>query len=379
MLEREAYMWLGHLTTLRQSDIDKLFRLFGSADEIYKNLYEDRDVLRRLTEKKLLKEETELEIVNEDVIAWDKSLRKSMKETSINCVTPVDDKYPKRLLKLSDRPLSLYYRGDISLAEREHIIAIIGSRKVSQYGMIMTEEFAKELSFRGITVVSGMAYGVDGKAHRAALKARGGTIAVLGGGVDICYPRTNIDIYLEMCESQLVLSEYMPKTAHISLHFPARNRIISGLSDGVLVIEASLRSGTLITVDRALEQGRTIYAIPGRTTDIMSKGTNNLIKQGANLVDSPSDIIKDMLGIDINRRKKATRADVMGELCEPLTEKEKTILGYLGFEPVFLDDLIRNNNMNISETLTILRSLERRDLITTVDHSFYMLKKQNCC
>ena len=147
----------------------------------------------------------------------------------------------------------------------------------------------------------------------------------------------------------------------------------------MLVIEASLRSGTLITVDRALEQGRTIYAIPGRTTDIMSKGTNNLIKQGANLVDSPSDIIKDMLGIDINRRKKATRADVMDELREPLTEKEKTILGYLGFEPVFLDDLIRNNNMNISETLTILRSLERRDLITTVDHSFYMLKKQNCC
>ena len=379
MLEREAYMWLGHLTTFRQGDTDKLFHLFGSATEIFRNLYEDRDVLDRLVEKRVIKEETGQEIISEDVREWDRTLKNKMKETSISCVTPVDENYPSRLLKVSDRPLSVYYRGDISLTEKEHAIAIIGSRKVSQYGMVNTEEFARELSFRGITVVSGMAYGVDGKAHRSVLASGGSTIAVLGGGVDICYPQTNIDIYLEMCEKQLVLSEYMPGTPHISIHFPARNRIISGLSDGVLVIEASLRSGTLITVDRALDQGRTIYSIPGRTTDIMSKGTNNLIKQGAMLVDSPADIIKDMMGIDINKRKKSKAGRTAEPTGEPLSEKEKRMLGYLGFEPIFLDDLIRYNNMDISETLAILRSLERRDLIVTVDHSFYMLKKQNCC
>ena len=257
--------------------------------------------------------------------------------------------------------------------------------------MKATDQFSRGLSNKGIAIVSGMAYGVDGKAHRSCIEEKGKTIAVLGGGVDICYPRTNLDIYLEMCENQLVLSEYEPGEAHKTLHFPARNRIISGLADGVLVTEAALRSGTMITVDRALEQGRTVYAVPGRMTDLMSKGTNNLIKQGAILVDSTEDIVRDMLGIEESKTKQtrktsarqANSSNTTNEVslakdsaCNPsLNEKEKSIIGMLGYEPVFIDDLIRSNGMNIGETLGTLRHLEGLGLIVSVENSYYVLKK----
>ena len=394
MLEREAYMWLGHMTTFRQGDVDKLFLLFESASEIYKNLYEDADVLERLVDKDVLKAETAKEIKGCDTGLWDRDLKERMRSTDVKAVTPADDTYPSRLRDIPDKPLCLYYRGDISIAETEHIVAIIGSRRVSSYGMKATDQFSRGLSNKGITIVSGMAYGVDGKAHRSCIEEKGKTIAVLGGGVDICYPRTNLDIYLEMCENHLVLSEYEPGEAHKSLHFPARNRIISGLADGVLVTEAALKSGTMITVDRALEQGRTVYAVPGRMTDLMSKGTNNLIKQGAILVDSTEDIVRDMIGLEESRTKQTRRnserqvnladgTNIKNEVNlanasvrnQSLNEKEKSIIGMLGYEPVFIDDLIRSNGMNIGETLGTLRHLEGLGLIVSVENSYYVLKK----
>ena len=169
MLEREAYMWLGHLTTFRQGDMDKLFLLFESASEIYKNLYEDADVLERLVEKGVLKAETAKEIKNCDTLLWDRDLKERLRITDIKAVTPADDTYPSRLRDIPDKPLCLYYRGDISIAETEHIVAIIGSRRVSSYGMKATDQFSRGLSNKGIAIVSGMAYGVDGKAHRSCI------------------------------------------------------------------------------------------------------------------------------------------------------------------------------------------------------------------
>lgn len=402
MLEREAYIWLNHFKTMRSKDVEKLSALFGNALDIYNNINKDEAVLSKLQENGILKDTTVKEILECDEAVLGKTLEQKMKKAGISVVTPADKDYPRRLLDIPGKPLALYYRGSIGFASAEHTLAVIGSRRVSNYGSIVADEFTAELSRKKVVIVSGMAYGVDGKAHRGTIGNGGRTIAVLGGGVDICYPATNYDLYMEMCENHLVLSEYEPGTEHLPLHFPARNRIISGLSDGLLVVEAAMRSGTLITADFALEQGRTVYAVPGRVTDLSSRGTNGLIKQGAVLVDSPTDIITDMLGVEIKSKKKSAsgpgknskasdpgreefvsqgtmnkRRDGINRSGSrvPVSEKEKEVLGKLGFEPIYIDDIIRVNNMDISGTLQILRDLEEKELIESVEKSYFMLKR----
>ena len=307
MLEREAYMWLGHMTTFRQGDVDKLFLLFESASEIYKNLYEDADVLERLVEKGVLKAETAKEIKGCDTLLWDRDLKERLRITDIKAVTPADDTYPSRLRDIPDKPLCLYYRGDISIAETEHIVAIIGSRRVSSYGMKATDQFSRGLSNKGITIVSGMAYGVDGKAHRSCIEEKGKTIAVLGGGVDICYPPGNRVLYERMITNGGIISEYPAGEEPLPFHFPARNRIISALSDLIIVVEARKKSGSLITADFALSQGKTVFAVPGRIDDRLSEGTNYLIAQGAGIAYSHEAILQELEGRALILNNESTR------------------------------------------------------------------------
>ena len=368
-----ANMWLNHLTTFRVRDIQILGKLYGDEVEIVNNLKCDSE-LEMLASKGVLKQSTCQEIRELDIPRWYDNLSKLMVSNKIKCLTPADEMYPDRLRTIDHRPLALYYRGKEELFFTEHSIAIIGSRRPTHYGLTQAEHFSAELAKRGITIISGMAYGIDSRAHDTAIKNGGGTIAVLGGGVDICYPRTNMSIYQEMCDEQLVISEYEPGTAHISQHFPLRNRIISGLSDGVLLVEAALRSGTLITADYALEQGKSIYGIPGRPTDVMSRGVNSIIKQGAMLVDSPTDIILDMFKSDLEverpkrkRRKKETEEDTK------LSATEKQIIGILGYEPLFIDDIIRHNEMHVAETLQTLNELVSKGKIKCVEKGYYIL------
>ncbi len=203
--------------------------------------------------------------------------------------------YPERLARIPDAPYGLYFRGKLP-EEGRPAIAIIGARSCSEYGKRMAQHFGSALAMAGIQVISGMARGIDGLSQDAALQTGGYSLGVLGCGVDICYPAENRELYERLCETGGICSEYPPGTAPRNCLFPPRNRIISGLSDAVLVIEAKNRSGTLITVDMALEQGKEVYALPGRITDALSEGCNRLLQQGANVVISVEDMIRGLTG-----------------------------------------------------------------------------------
>ena len=201
--------------------------------------------------------------------------------------------FPAKLAKIPDPPFGIFYRGRLP-DERIPAVAVVGARKCSEYGRVMAERFARGFAERGVDVISGMAAGIDGISQSVALKAGGSSYAVLGCGVDIVYPRSNEPLYRQLLESGGVLSEYPPRMEPRPALFPPRNRIISALSDVVLVVEAREKSGTLITVDMALEQGREVYTVPGRCTDSLSMGCNRLIRQGAAAAFTPEDIIDDM-------------------------------------------------------------------------------------
>lgn len=199
----------------------------------------------------------------------------------IKTITVGDEAYPENLMHIYGKPQTLYVLGNEKLLDAQSI-AIIGCRKASSYGLKSAYKFGYELAKKGICVVSGFARGIDSYAHKGALAARGSTIAVLGCGLDVVYPPENADLYKQIVMNNgAIITEYPLGSRPEKYHFPARNRIISGLSDGVLVVEAKERSGTLITVEYALEQGKNVYAIPGNITSENSYGTNELIKEGA--------------------------------------------------------------------------------------------------
>ena len=387
--ERNCLLWLNHIKTFRTYDRTKLIRLFGNAVSAYEALKKNSEEVGRLLEKHVIKASTMEEIVNDNEDRWLDRLLSEAERKNIKIVTLDDPDYPERLACISAPPLALFMRGRTELLDYENGLGVIGSRRPTHYGVTMADEFSKSLSRKGFTIISGMAMGIDAMAHQAALESGGNTIAVFGGGVDICYPQTNYDIFLEMCEKGLILSEYEPGEAHVSIHFPARNRIISGLSDAVLVVEAALRSGTLITADFALEQNKDVFAVPGRVTDMLSKGTNNLIKQGAILADSPADILIYMFGPDEFYKSTGTKRDeaatekssqkVVDQPRAPLNEKQKKLLSVLGFEPVFIDDLIRINDMNITDTRHQMKVLTDLGYVRVVEQSYYILSGKNTC
>ena len=208
--------------------------------------------------------------------------------------------FPERLLSIPGRPFGIFVKGSMP-GQQGISLAIVGARDCSEYGRYVAEYFAKKLAACGITIISGMARGIDGIAQRAALEAGGTSFGVLGCGVDICYPKSNEELYHMCVEKGGLLSTYMPGTPPAPGLFPQRNRIISGLSDGILIIEARNKSGTIITADMALEQGRDVFVIPGRVTDRLSDGCNGLIRQGASLIQSPEQLLEELSRCKISR------------------------------------------------------------------------------
>ena len=203
----------------------------------------------------------------------------------------VSDKYPKRLKDIPDPPFALYCMGKLP-DENRPSVSILGARNSSEYGKYAAKLFGEKLAMSGVQIISGMARGVDGISQQSAIFAGGSSFGVLGSGVDVCYPEENHSLYDSLITSGGVISEYLPGTQPKPQYFPPRNRIISGLSDVVLVIEAREKSGTLITVDMALEQGREVFAVPGRICDSLSYGCNSLIRQGAGIASCPEDIVE---------------------------------------------------------------------------------------
>ena len=281
------WIWLASVEGLGPVKKFALLNKFETAKRIY-----------NATEKEILKVDGMSDkIVQNMQKAKDAKLlekyEKYILKNDIKIINISDDNYPAKLKNIYAPPITIFAKGDISLLNSKSI-AIVGSREPSKYGIYVAEKFSKELSKEGVTIVSGLARGIDTFAHVGALSSFGKTIAVLGSGIDVVYPKENAKYYREISEKGLIISEYIVGTAPESKNFPQRNRIISGLSDGVLVVEARKNSGTMITTDFALEQGKELYVIPGNITSNLSVGTNNLIKEGAKLVTDVYEILEDL-------------------------------------------------------------------------------------
>jgi DNA processing protein len=275
-------------------------------------------------------------------------------------VTLKDNNYPKRLKDIYDPPALLYLRGELR-KEDELAIAIVGSRKTSPYGRWFTEKIGEDLARHGITVVSGMARGIDAVAHKGALQGGGRTIAVLGCGVDVIYPSENRNLFYQIIEQGAILSEFPMGSPPEGRHFPRRNRIISGLSIGVVIVQASSKSGSLITAGYALEQGREVFAVPGNVGVEGSRGTNQLIKEGAKLVESSEDILEEILP---QWRKEGEIAQKAVTPVPGLTEEEKILYGLLEETPLHIDAIIRESRWDPGKVSSLLLNLELKGLIS---------------
>lgn len=296
-----------------------------------------------------------------------------MTARGISFVAAGEEEYPGKLKSIPDAPGALYYVGKLPKNE-EKTIAIIGARNCSEYGRAMARQFGEMLAEAGIQIVSGMARGIDGIGQQAALDVGGYSLGVLGCGVDICYPRENRQLYERLINEGGICSEYPPGIEPRAVLFPPRNRIISGLCDGVLVIEAKERSGTLITVDMALEQGREVYALPGRTTDPLSRGCNLLIRQGAGIVVSPQELLRelkpDCVGSAAVRRQTAVMPEGM----------RGQVLQLLDYQPASMESLQRKYadkygiNISISELCYELLQLCADGLAGQISGSYYVRK-----
>ncbi|MCL2015101.1 MAG: DNA-processing protein DprA [Defluviitaleaceae bacterium] len=265
-------------------------------------------------------------------------------------------KYPNMLNDIQDPPIGLFYLGDFP-SNNLMRAAIIGSRRCSEYGLNTANTLAKVLAKNNVVVVSGMARGIDSMAHRGALDAGGLTIAVLGCGIDICYPAENLELRDKIARNGCVISEYPPGVAPRAMHFPARNRIISGLSKVVVVAEAAKRSGTLITVDQALEQGREVMAVPGNITNKYSEGTNNLIKQGAEPICAYEDVLN-IIGISSDKYFEGNRKTRTAESELDLANDEKLVYDALSAEPLTIEEIIVKTSTQPQILQHILLTLE---------------------
>ncbi len=275
--------------------------------------------------------------------------------------------YPEALRNIHNPPAIIYYRGSIAAAG-SLCMAVIGARAATIYGKKTARELGQSLAEYHVTVVSGMARGIDREAHWGALDKNGFTIAVLGSGIDVVYPRENYQLYEQICSRGLVISEFPPGTNPEPGHFPMRNRIISGLSRGIIVVEARIKSGALITADFALEQGKDVFAIPGPINSPASAGTNNLIKQGAILVTGIMDIIQEYHDLEA----RLDSVDVKQEELLLLDKEESVIIESMSCEPCHFDRLLNITGFDIGQLSSLLLNLELRGIVQSLPGNYYV-------
>ena len=280
---------------------------------------------------------------------------------SNHLLTLADDDYPRQLLEISDPPPVLYLKGRRELLQRA-AFGVVGSRNATPSGLQNAEAFARNLSEAGLTIISGMALGIDAAAHRGGLAGGAGSIAVVGTGLDLVYPARNKALAHELAETGLIVSEFALGTPAMAQNFPRRNRIISGLSRGVLVVEAALASGSLITARQAGEQGRDVFAIPGSIHSPFSKGCHLLIKQGAKLVEEANDIL---IELQWGGARSAATAST------PVDDTEDAVLTAMGFDPVSIDSVLARLDMPAEALIGRLTELELAGRIASLPGGKY--------
>lgn len=308
----------------------------------------------------------EIEKIQKSRQQWDLLERwMQLQEKGIGFVSMEDSRYPEKLRCIPAAPYALYYTGRLP-QENKKRVAIVGARTRSAYGSQLTTRLAKALAQNQIDVISGMALGIDADAHAGALEGNGDTYAVLGCGVDVCYPRGNRYLYEKIEKQGGILSEYPPKTPPLPAYFPQRNRIISGLADYVIVMEARKKSGSLITADYAMEQGKEVYALPGRVTDTLSEGTNHLIQQGAGILLSVEDFLQEL---QLQAANIVTQIDFKKNLLE---KDESLVYALLDFYPVGLGTLVEKSPYGLAEILPVLERLENKGFIRETIPNYYI-------
>ena len=351
--------WLSAIRPLSDKKKRLLREEYGDGKTIYNieeihlrflNFLESRDVDTILRSKK----EWEIEK------CWEK-----LQEQGIRMIPYFSEEYPKKLTNISQPPYALYVKGSLP-RENQVSVAIVGARRCTHYGEQIALEYGEALASEGIQIISGMARGIDGAGQRGALNAGGATYGVLGCVVDICYPRENIGLYMDIQQKGGIISEQIPGQPPLPAYFPERNRIISGLADVVLVIEAKEKSGSLITADMALEQGKDVYALPGPVTSSMSQGCHRLIRQGAGILISPEDLLIE-LGINI-----VNQGQIIDKNEKVLESTENMVYSCLGLFPKGMSQLLEETGLNVQELLEQLITLEMKGYVKEISKNYYV-------
>ena len=355
--ERLAYLQLAFTPELGISSFLRLLKEWGSAQAVIARPF--KEVSPLITHpKKVLPFWQNIEIKKkylDPVLAWEKS------HPDNHLITLLDDFYPPLLGEVYSPPPVLFARGQLELLIHPLKIAMVGSRKATPQGLHIAEETGKQLSDHGFTVVSGLATGIDSASHRGALKGKGSTIAILGTGIDLVYPKSHQRLAHEIADKGLLLSEFPLGTEPLAQNFPRRNRIISGLCLATVVVEAALRSGSLITAHEAAKAGREVMAFPGSIHNPEAKGCHALIKEGARLIESADEIMEDWLQTPYNEKKSAEKKTVDSCCAKPQREKEQLcakILAAIGTDPIYPDELANLLQLSSDEILSALLLLE---------------------
>ncbi len=345
-----AWLALSLIRGLGGEGARSLLKAFGSPEAVFS--------ASPSSLKSLVKPEVAAEIGKGTVDAGIEPALAWLEDGNNHIVTLADADYPQALLNIPDPPLLLYVKGSLDRLNRP-ALAVVGSRNATPQGLANAEAFSRALSEAGFCVVSGLAQGVDAAAHRGALQGLGGSIAVIGTGPDRVYPAANRELAHALAANGAILSEFPLGTPPLAANFPRRNRIISGLCIGTLVVEASMQSGSLITARLALEQDRDVFAIPGSIHSPQSKGCHRLIKQGAKLVETAQDILEELGAIPAAIPKDRP------------VEAEPALLAHLGFDPVDLDTLVARCGLTMAELSAMLLSLELDGRISVLPGGLY--------
>ncbi|MEW5948957.1 MAG: DNA-processing protein DprA [Thermodesulfobacteriota bacterium] len=370
----DLYYWMAlHLipgiggVTYRQ-----LIKVFGTPEEVFKAKETELTAIKGIRSATI---EAIRNIASKERAAQELKL---IRKYGVRILTFQDGAYPQNLANIYDAPALLYIKGNLSEADT-FSVAVVGSRHATYYGQKAAEGLCRSLAGHGLTIVSGMARGIDTAAHLGALRGKGRTIAVLGSGLDIVYPEENKDLYHRIIENGAVISEYPLGTPPEPKNFPIRNRIISGLALGTVIVEATGKSGSLITANLALEQGREVFAVPGSINSLRSTGTHKLIKQGAKLVESAEDIVEELRPLKkfspgpVLQGKKTTNCP---PACIPrdILPEERDILALVEEYPQHIDELVRRGNLVVQKVSSILLNLELKGLVQQLPGKLFVRK-----
>lgn len=362
MTHKECWYWICSIKTMNARKMKYLLEYFQTPEEICTASVEQISKAIYMEPKEKIVWHHAKNKMSEIIEDYHK-----LQSLGIQFVTQEEESYPRRLYSCFDSPAGIFVKGQVPDDNRPSV-AIIGARACSNYGKEMALSIGETMASHGIQVVSGMAMGVDGWAHRGALRGSGDTYGILGCGVDICYPMDNYDIYKEIPKKGGLISEYAPKTPARGINFPMRNRIISALADCIVVVEAREKSGTLITVDQALEQGKEVMTLPGRFDDPLSKGCNQLIKNGAGIITEIEDVLR---FFNISYKKYEQRGK---KLKKVLAKEEEIIYSCLRLQAKHIETILEETGMPVSQAMSILLQLELEGYISQPQKNYYAIK-----